>query len=157
MASFQLSNTDARVAYLALQYHLARPGSELDPETKQPSARGLTAVAQALEPQLQQAVATIDLSEYQRQRLVSAVAGAMNELKTLPLLRAGGQTTVPAFHETLGRLFPEATEDPDESSQLAAHLMALRRRLEQAPATSQPADTTAATGRRWWRFWERGA
>ena len=50
MATFQLANLDARLAYLALQYHLARPGSELDPETKQPTAHGLAGVARSLEP-----------------------------------------------------------------------------------------------------------
>ncbi len=99
MATFQLSNLDARLAYLALQYHLARPGSELDPETKQPMEHGLAEVAQALEPQLERAVATIELSEYQRQRLVSAIAGAVNELKTHPLL--GGKTMVPRFEAIL--------------------------------------------------------
>lgn len=152
MTSFQLSNNDARLAYLAMQYHLSRPGSELDPDTKQPSEQGLAGVARSLEPQLEKAVATIDLSDYQRQRLVSAVAGSMNELKTYPLLAGGGQTTVPAFYETLVRLFPKVRKEPDEASQLAAHMMALRRRLERAPA-----EASAAPQRRpWWRFWQGG-
>ncbi len=152
MTSFQLSNNDARLAYLAMQYHLARPGSELDPETKQPSEQGLAGVARALEPQLEKAVATIELSDYQRQRLVSAVAGSMNELKTYPLLVGGGQTTMPVFYRTLASLFPEVREEPEEASQLAAHLMALRRRLEHAPA-----EASAAPQRRpWWRFWQGG-
>ncbi len=157
MATFQLSNMDARLAYLALQYHLARPGSELDPETKQPMEHGLAEVAHALEPQLEQAVATIELSDYQRQRLVSAVAGSVNELKTYPLLGGGRQTTVPSFHETLSRLFPEVKEEPDEASQLVAHFMALRRRLESATAEPSPTGEGAAVpGRRpWWRFWQR--
>ncbi len=154
MTIVQLSNTDARLAYLALQYHLARPGSELDPMTKQPGAHGLAEVARELEPQLERAVATIELSDRQRQRLVSAIAGAMNELKSSPLLAGGGRTMVPAFQETLRRLFPEAAHDPDDATQLAGHLLALRRRLEQV--VSAPADVeTSASGRRWWRFWER--
>ena len=110
MATFQLANLDARLVYLALQYHLARPGSELDPETKQPLAHGgLAEVAQALEPQLDQAVATIELSAYQHQRLFSAISGTLNELKTYPLLepvppeRGGGRrSTVTGFDAVTG-------------------------------------------------------
>jgi len=155
MASFQLSNTDTRLVYLSLQYHLARPGSELDVMTKQPGARGLAEVARALEPQLERAVATVELTDQQRQRVISAIAGAINELKSSPLLAGGGRSMVPAFQETLRRLFPEAADDPDEATQLAGHLLALRRRLEQiAPAPAGNGETPAAN-RRWWRFWER--
>ncbi|OGO51989.1 MAG: hypothetical protein A2148_04080 [Chloroflexi bacterium RBG_16_68_14] len=155
MATLQLPNRDARLAYLALQYHLARPGSELDPETKRPLEHGLAEVARALEPQLERAMATIELSDYQRQRLVSAIAGAVNELKTYPLL--GGQTTVPRFHAALRRLFPEVTEEPEEAPQLAAHLVTLRRRLESAARSASAQGKSPGPGRRpWWRFWERG-
>ena len=160
MAAFQLANLDAKLTYLALRYHLARPGSELDPETKQPIAHGLAQVAQALEPQLEKAVATIDLTEYQRQRLLLAIGGAMNELKTYPLLdplppeRGGGRhTATPDFDIALRRLFPEVEEEPDEASQLAGHLMALRRRLEQAPIADE--SSPKQTRGRWWRFWKR--
>jgi len=162
MTTFQLANLDARLVYLALQYHLARPGSELDPETKQPLAHGLAEVAQALDPQLDQAVATIELSAYQHQRLLSAISGTVNELKTYPLLdpvppeRGGGRrSTVAGFDAVLRRLFPHVNEDPEETLKLAGHLMALRRRLERAP---EPAATQASAGPtrgRWWRFWER--
>jgi hypothetical protein len=152
MTTVQLANRDARLTYLALQYHLARPGSELDAE------RGLGETARALEPQLERAVATIELTDGQRQRLVSAIAGAMNELKSSPLLAGGGRTMVPAFEETLHRLFPEAAEDADERTQLAGHLLVLRRRLEQievAPAEAATKVKMTTNGRRWWRFWER--
>ena len=154
--SVTLRQTDARLAYLAIAYHLARPGSELDPLTKQPVAHGLGEVAQALEPQLDRAVATIELSEYQRERLVSAAAGAMNQLKSQALLQegGGGQTMVPAFDEALRRLFPAVAEDADEATQLAGHLLALRRRLERLAAPA-PDGETAPVRRPWWRFWER--
>jgi hypothetical protein len=99
-------------------------------------------------------VATIELTDGQRQRLVSAIAGAMNELKSSPLLAGGGRTIVPAFEETLRRLFPETTDDADEATQLAGHLLMLRRRLEQIELAPPEVKTTAG-GRRWWRFWER--
>ena len=153
MTTVQLSNLDARLAYLAVQYHLSRPGSELQRETNQPSAHGLAGVAGALEPQLDNAVATIELTGEQRDRLASAIAGAINELKATPLLAAGGrQSMVPAFRETLRRLFPDAAGDPDEATRLAGHLLALRRRLEQLP-THVAAEAPRERSR--WRFWRR--
>jgi hypothetical protein len=154
MATVQLANLDARLTFLAVQYHLARPGSELDAETKSPSAEGLRPVAEALEPQLDRAVAAIDLSQRQRERLASAMAGAINELKAYPLLAGGGRSTVPAFAAALHRLFPQVADDPDEATQLAGHLLAVRRRLEQArPVEAPPAGERAA--RRWWQLWKR--
>ena len=162
MATLQLAPLDAKLIYLALQYHLARPGAELDPESKQPMTHGLAEVAQALEPQLDRAVATVELSEYQRQRLLSAIAGTMNELKTYPLLdavppeRGGGRrTTVPGFDAVLRRLFPEVDEEPDEAPQLAGHFMSLRRRLEDAAAAAAEEEASNPARPPWWRFWQR--
>ncbi len=154
MTTVQFTNLDARLAYVALQYHLARPGSELDPATKQTSAHRLSDVANELEPQLDRASATIELSDEQRRRLVSAIAGAMNELKASPLLAGGGRTMVPAFREALQRLFPDAADDADESTQLAGHMLTLRRRLEQIEP-EPAAGRENGGGRRWWRFWKR--
>ena len=162
MATIQLANMDARLTLLALRYHLARPGAELDPETKQPSAHGLAEVADALEPQTASAVATIELSEYQRERLLLAISGTMNELKTYPLLdalpaeRGGGRrSTVVGFDATLRGLFPEVAEDPEEAVQLAGHLLALRRRLGSATVKPTARDPGERTGGSWWRFWNR--
>ena len=162
MATFQLANMDARLALLALRYHLARPGAELDPETKQPTAHGLAEVADVLEPQTGSAVATIELSEYQRERLLLAISGTMNELKTYPLLdalppeRGGGRrSTVAGFDATLRGLFPEVAEDPEEAVQLAGHLLALRRRLGSATVEPAAAEAGVRAGRSWWRFWDR--
>ncbi len=162
MATLQLAPLDAKLIYLALQYHLARPGAELDPESKQPMAHGLAEVAQALEPQLDRAVATVELSEYQRGRLLSAIAGTMNELKTYPLLdavppeRGGGRrTTVLGFDAVLRRLFPEVDDEPDEAPQLAGHFMSLRRRLEVAAAAAAEKEASTPAQSPWWRFWQR--
>lgn len=153
MTILQLANPDARLAFLALQYHLARPGSELDRETRQPAAHGLAEVSALLEPQLELAVATIEVSAEQHQRLDSAVAGAINELKSYPLMAGAGRSAAPGFDEALRRLYPEVIEEPEEALQLAGHLVALRRRL----ARTEVADELAASrGRPWWRVWERG-
>ncbi|MEX1253041.1 MAG: hypothetical protein WEE64_01740 [Dehalococcoidia bacterium] len=162
MTTVQLPNLDARLTYLALQYHLARPGAELDPETRAPAAHGLAEVAQSLEPQLDKAVAAIDLDERQHQRLVEAMAGAVNELKTYPLLDpmpgGGRRTASPAFDATLRRLFPEVEAEPDEASQLAGHMLQLRRRLERAaPEPAAVVESDARPRGAWWRFWGRKA
>ena len=154
MTALQLPNLDARLAYLAVQYHLARPGSELDPETKLPVAHGLGELAIALEPQLDRAVVAIELNGEQRRRLIEALAGAMNELKSYPLLAAGRRSMAPPFHEALRRLFPGVAEDPDEATPLAGHMLTLRRKLDQLMIdTPAPAQQTRRGSR--WRFWER--
>ena len=157
MATIQLSNEDARLTYLALQYHLARPGSELNHEAGRPSTSGLRDTASALEPQLAQAVATIELNGEQQRRLLSAIGGAINELKSTPLLEAGGRGTMPTFTETLRRLYPEVAEDPEEAMALAGHMLQLRRRFAaQAIADStEDVDRPTAATRPWWRFWRR--
>jgi hypothetical protein len=152
MAMIQLSGHEGRLLYLALQYHLARPGSELDPETKQPAGRGLSEVASALEPQLEQASATFEVVAYQQQRLDSALAGTINELKAYALLDAGRRTTVPSFHEALRRLFPEVEGEPEAATQLAGELLALRRRLEGMAARPER-EPEPLPKRKRWKFW----
>ncbi len=155
MTTVQLSNLDARLVFLALQYHLSRPGSELQRETGGPPSQGLAAIAPELEAQLDKAVIAIELSDEQRERLDSAIAGAINELKSTPLLAAGGrQSMVPAFREALRRLFPDAAEDPDEATQLARHFLTLRGRLEELPAQTIE-ERPATEPRSRWRFWQR--
>jgi hypothetical protein len=154
MTTVQLTNLDARLAYLALQYHLARPGSELDPMTKQSAPHGLSEVAAALDPQLDRASAAIELNDEQRQRMLSALSGAINELKATSLLAGGGKSMVPAFRETLHRLFPDAAEDEEEATRLAGHMLMLRRRLEQID-TSVRAQPEHNGKRSRWHFWKR--
>lgn len=154
MTALQLPNLDARLAYLAVQYHLSRPGSELDPETKLPLAHGLSELADALEPHLDRAVVAIDLNDEQRRRLIEALAGAMNELKSYPLLAAGGRSMAPPFHQALRRLFPEVADEPDEATPLAGHMLALRRKLDQL-IIDTPAPEQAMRRLSRWRFWER--
>lgn len=149
--TLQLPNLDARLAYLAVQYHLARPGSELDPESKQPVAHGLAELAAALEPQLDRAVVSIDPGDAQRRLLIEAAAGAVNELKSYPLIAAGGRPTATAFHDALRRFFPEVADDPEEATQLAGHMLSLRRKLERLPSDGQDAPPEKPRSR--WRFW----
>ena len=159
----RLEPAQARLVSLALAYHLARPGSELDSATKTPVQHGLAEVSNALQPQLSKAVASITLSTHQLERLSTAVLGAINELKVYPLLEprppeegGGRRTSVPGFDRTLRHLFPEVEEDPDAATTLIQPLMALKRRLD--VALRQAAEEERRPGpslRRWWQVWRR--
>ena len=166
----RLEPTDAKLIFLALAYHLARPGSELDPETKMPVERGLAEVSGALQPQLREAAASITLSAYQVERLGSAMLGSVNELKVYPMLEArppeeggGRRSTVSGFDETLRHLFPQVDEDADEVLAIAEQMIVLKRRIdrtiEEARAGEEPPQPPAAGEERaprpWWQFWGR--
>jgi hypothetical protein len=160
----RLEPAQVRLVSLALAYHLARPGSELDSATKTPVQHGLAEVSNALQPQLSEAVASITLSAHQLERVSSAVLGAINELKVYPLLEprppeegGGRRTSVPGFDRTLRELFPEVKEDPDAATALIEPLMALKRRLDVAlrRAAEEERRPGPSLRRRWWQFWRR--
>jgi hypothetical protein len=161
----RLPPAQARLVFLALAYHLARPGSELDPATKMPVQHGLAEVSSTLQPQLRQAAASVTVSAYQLERLGSAVLGAINELKVYPMLEprppeegGGRRTTVPGFDQTLRHLFPEVDEDPDAATALIESFMALKRRLDGAlrEVSEEERQETPPQRRAWWRVWRRG-
>jgi hypothetical protein len=163
----RLQPTQAKLIFLAIAYHLARPGSELDPETKMPVQHGLAEVSSTLQPQLRQAVASITLSAYQLERLGSAILSAINELKVYPMLElrspeegGGRRSTVPGFDRTLRHLFPEVEEDPDGATALIEPFMALKRRLDGALRQAAEEDQRQASSqqrRPWWQFWRQGS
>ena len=161
----RLQPDQARLVFLAIAYHLARPGSELDPETKAPVQHGLAEVGSALKPQLREAIASITLSAFQLERLGSAILGVINELKVYPMLEShppeeggGHRSSVPGFDRTLRHLFPEAEEDPDAATALIEPLMALKRRLDGALRQAEEKERREAPSRRraWWQPWRRG-
>jgi hypothetical protein len=161
-----LRPAEARLVFLAIAYHLARPGSELDPETKLPVQHGLAEVSSALQPQLRQAAAGITLSAYQMERLSSAILGAINELKVYPMLEprppgegGGRRSSVPGFDRTLRHLFPQVEDDPDEATALIEPFMTLKRRLDgvlRQAAEQEEEPASSPQRRRWWRFWRQG-
>ncbi len=163
-----LRQEDARLVFLAIAYHLGRPGSELDPITKQPAAHGLAEVARELQPQLRLAVATISLTPDQVTRLVSGMAGSVTELKAYPMLELRGEgsriSTVAGFDSTLRHLFPEVEEDSDAAMDIAERMLMLRRRITSELATRRPVDDDdgdqraqpSETKRGWWPFGRKG-
>src|SRR5262245_17388375 len=104
----QLRQDDAKLVFLAIAYHLGRPGSELDPMTKLPVEHGLAEVARDLQPQLRNAVSEIRLVDAQLKRLQSGMLGTISELKTYPMLELrvsaegeGRRSSVPGFDRSL--------------------------------------------------------
>jgi hypothetical protein len=164
VATLQLRQADAKLVFLAIAYHLGRPGSELDPITKQTVAHGLAELAAALQPQLRLAVATITLRPNQAPRLLSAMLGSITELKAYAMLGAGSiasgtghRSTVPGFDSSLRHLFPEVEEDPEAPLQIAERILILKRRLddETAGLADEPEAETAQPSQKrkgWWPF-----
>ncbi len=154
---------EAKLIYLAIAYHLGRPGSELDPTTKLPVEHGLAEVGQALQPQLQAGNVTFQLTdENQVTRLQSAMHGTISELKAYPMLElrlmddgTGRRSTVPGFDATLRHLFPDVEEEPEVALDLAGEMLTLRRRLDERLAelpSLAPPPQPEKPKRGWWPF-----
>jgi hypothetical protein len=92
--ALKLTHDEPRLVYLALVYHLGRPGSELDPVTKLPGEHGLREVKVALGNRLDDESAIVELDGEQYRRLLSAIYGCVNELRVYHM-RGGGETTIP--------------------------------------------------------------
>jgi hypothetical protein len=160
---FQLRQEDAKLVFLAVAYHLGRPGSELDPVTKLPVEKGLAELARDLQPQLRMAVSTISVDESQLKRLLSGMLGSISELKTYPMLQprpdvdgSMRRSSVPGFDRTLLHLFPEIAEEVEDSLDVAERMLMLKRRMDEriAEAGGIEAATPEPSKQRkgWWRF-----
>jgi len=157
--ALQLTHDEPRLVYLALVYHLGRPGSELDPATKMPLEHGLREVKVALGGEIESASAIIELDGAQYRKLLSALYGCVNELRVYHM-RNGAQSTSPRFTETARTLFPELAADAEAALDVAEAMMMLHRRIEravhragEAPAAPPPA-TQPKPGGRWpFRRW----
>jgi hypothetical protein len=154
-----LRQEDAKLVYLAVAYHLGRPGSELDPTTKQPVAHGLAEVARILQPQLSQASVRTTLNGDQLGRLTSAMLGTITELKAYnlqelrPAEEGGGRrSSVPGFDRTLRHLFPRVDDDIETAMDIAQHMIMLKRRLDEKIVSAPPIESDTAPRRGRWPF-----
>jgi hypothetical protein len=129
--ALKLTHDEPKLTYLALVYHLGRPGSELDPTTRQPVERGLRAVKVALGNELDTESAIIELDDWQYQRLMSAIKGSVNELRVYHM-REGAVSGVERWTETAQTLFPALVADRERALELAESMMMLQRRIERA-------------------------
>jgi hypothetical protein len=163
MIELSFRQEEAKLIYLAIAYHLGRPGSELDPTTKLPVEHGLAEVGQALQPQLQAGNATFQLTDdNQVTRLQSAMHGTISELKAYPMLElrlmddgTGRRSTVPGFDATLRHFFPDVEEEPEVALDLAGEMLTLRRRLDERLAelgSLAPPPEPEKQKRGWWPF-----
>ena len=162
VVELSLRQEDAKLVYLAVAYHLGRPGSELDPETKQPIEHGLAEVARDLQPQLKLAAVRLSLREPQIAKLASGMLGSITELKAYPMLElrspdegGGRRSTVPGFDRSLRHLFPAVEDDADAAVDIAECMVMLKRRLdaELAAAPPDPPEAEPPPSKRgWWPF-----
>ncbi len=165
--ALRLPQRQARMVALAVAYHLARPGSELDRETMEEYEHGLAELPAALEPQLDAEAATLELSPLQTSLLATALSSVVNELKmysvfdTMAGESARPRSTSPGFDEKLRDLFPEVAEDPAVASDLAGEMTMLRRELplgrarESMEEERRAAEERARAGKKRWQFWKR--
>ena len=169
MTTIRLQPDDARLAALAVVYHLGRPGSELDAATLQPHEHGLGPLQPELDEQLGYAVTSIDVTAYQLSRLGEALHGTVNELKQFEL--SEGRSVVPGFAEAFARLFPDHAAEEGGALDLASQGVMLRRRLDAAvreaaaqleaaraaeAASARSADAPSGGKRSIWRrIWRR--
>ncbi len=156
-----LRQEEAKLVYLAVAYHLGRPGSELDPITKQPVEHGLAEVARDLQPQLRMAAAQITVNNDQATRLQSGMLGTISELKAFSMLQprptpegALRRSTVPGFDASLLHLYPEVEEDTQLALDIAEQMLLLKRRLDPRLAELPPEDAEPEKPKKrgWWPF-----
>ena len=152
---------------LAVAYHLARPGSELDRETLQEYEHGLAEVPAALEAQLDAESVTLELSSLQVTLLATAMSSVVSELKMYSVFdtMAGEsgrpRSTAAGFDERLCALFPEVAGEPAAADALAGEMTLLRRELplgrarELVEDDQRLAEERAQAGKKRWRFWKR--
>ena len=135
--ALKLTHDEPTLVFLALVYHLGRPGSELDPQTKLPAEHGLREVKLALGNHLFDESAIVELDEHQLQRLMSAIYGSVNELRVFHM-RNGAESTVDRFTATARDLFPPIAQEPEAALDVAESMMMLHRRLERAISRAAP-------------------
>ena len=152
--ALRLSVEDSRLVRLALLYHLARPGAELDHATGRAAEHGLAEVAGAL-AEREDAAATLELTDEQLRRLLEAMLGVVNELRVYHL-NGGAASMVPGFNEAARRYFQAMAADPEAALDVAESMLMLRRRLARseagAPALTEDSRTAKRGG---WPFRRR--
>ncbi|MGH7622276.1 MAG: hypothetical protein ACREMU_08040, partial [Gemmatimonadaceae bacterium] len=95
--------------------------------------------------------AIIELDDAQYRRLLSAIYGAVNELRVYHM-RDGAESGVARFTETARTLFPEIVNDPESALTVGEAMMMLHRRLERAVARAAAAEPNEPPKRRSWPF-----
>jgi hypothetical protein len=164
--ALRLPQYQARLVALAVAYHLARPGSELDPETLSDYAHGLRELQPVIEAQVESDSAMLDLTPLQAVLLSTALSSVVSELKmysvfdTMSGASRRPRSTAPGFDERLRSLFPAIAGDAEYASRLAEDMTILRRELpsvraREVIAEEKRAAEEARSRKRWWQVWKR--
>lgn len=164
--ALRLPQHQARLVALAVAYHLARPGSELDPETLSDYAHGLRELQPVIEAQVESDSAMLDLTPLQAVLLSTALSSVVSELKmysvfdTMSGASRRPRSTAPGFDERLRSLFPAIAGDAEYASRLAEDMTILRRELpsvraREVIAEEKRAAEEARSRKRWWQVWKR--
>lgn len=162
----KLPQHQAKLVALAVGYHLARPGSEIDPDTMASYQHGLRELVPVIDAQLEERETTFDLNPLQGMLLSTAFSSVLSELKMYSVFdRMAGdsrrrRSTAPGFDDRLRTLFPAIAGDPSYASQLAEEMALLRRDLPFARARElheqeRQAAEAARHQRKPWQFWKR--
>jgi hypothetical protein len=163
----KLPQHQARLIALAVSYHLARPGSELDPDTLTAYEHGLAELLPQALSQLDGDTVTLDVTPLQAVLLSTALSSVISELKmysifdTMSGSSSRPRSTAPGFDDRLRELFPEVGGDPSYASQLAEDMTMLRRELPAARAREiieeerARAEEKARSRKKWWQIWRR--
>jgi len=161
VTTIQLQQNDAKVLSVALLYHLGRPGSEVDQETRGPHPARLKPVLDAIQGQVGQPVVTIEASAGQVLRIGQALSGLSNEMRQFGL---SGDSVIPGLKAALADVWPEVVDDPAAAADLVQFPVMLRRRLDAvfveaeqelaAERAAAEAERRARRGR-WWQVWRR--
>jgi hypothetical protein len=163
--TIRLPQHQARLVALAVGYHLARPGSEIDRTTMSEYQHGLAELLPVLEAQLGEEAVGFDISPLQGTLLSTAFSSVMSELKIYSVLdtmsgaSSRPRSAAPGFDDRLRSLFPEIAGDPSYATALAEDMAALRRELPFARAREALDEERAAAEnarrRRPWQLWKR--
>ena len=162
----KLPQHQARLVALAVSYHLARPGAELDPDTMSNYKHGLSDLVPIIDAQLDEPHTLFDLTPLQGMLLSTAFSSTLSELKMYSVFdRMSGESrrprsTSPGFDDRLRNLFPEIAGDAYYASKLAEDMALLRRDLPFAKArelheAERQAAEAARRQRKSWQFWKR--
>lgn len=163
----RLPNHEARLVALAVSYHLARPGAELDPDTLADYDHGLGELLPVLEPQIGGAHAVIEITSLQVTLLSTAMSSVTSELKMFSLFDTMSgdsdrpRSAAPGFDARLMQLFPDVSADPSAASDLAEDMTMLRRELPLERAKDlleeerKAREEAERARKRWWQFWRR--
>jgi hypothetical protein len=148
--TLHFSAEDIRLVRLALLYHLARPGAELDHATGQPAAHGLAELDAAISAR-DDVPAQLALEDEQRRKLLGAMLGCVNELRVYHL-NEGAQSVVRSFNDTARRLFPAMAEDPEAALEVAESMLMLHRRVASEAGSADVERAPEPSRRARWPF-----